>query len=70
MILLRDALAVPIMQDHFLLLDVCAKPPNFAVLSSMLMPWTFPGEIKRENNKLEKGLSSELDTCIFFLILT
>lgn len=55
MILLRDALAVQIMQYHSIPLDVYVKQLNFAVLSSMLMIWTFTGETKQGNSKLEKG---------------
>lgn len=56
MILLREALAVQIMHCHSLPLDIYAKQPNFAVLSSMLMSWTFTGAIKFGNSRLEKGV--------------
>lgn len=55
LILLRETLAVQIMHHHSLPLDIYAKQLNFAVLSSMLVSWTFKRAIKFGNSRLEKG---------------
>jgi len=63
MIVLRNALAVKIMQYHSPSLDIYAKQPNFTVLSSMFTS-------SESQGKLSKGIvnyKSILKKCIKYL---